>query len=87
MSDDAVAPHRVNDANARATIADRIHEAVSSLLDTESRLNTELNEAREIAREQKREIEMLRAQLNSEHDIRSHFERLLSQISDLVKQQ
>jgi len=78
----------MNDAsNSRTSIADKIHQAVSSLLDSEARLGTEVNEARAIAREQKTEIEMLRKQLAAEQDIRLHLERLLSQISDLVKQQ
>ena len=71
--------------NGKSTIADKIHQAVSSLLDTEQRLNGEVNEAREIAREQKREIEQLRAQLDSEQHARKQLEAILNEVAKLVQ--
>jgi hypothetical protein len=70
--------------NSKSSIADKIHAAVSSLLDTEQRLNAEVNEARQIAREQKIEIERLQNQLDSEQHTRRHLEDLISQIGNLV---
>jgi len=78
--------------NGKSTIADKIHQAVSSLLDTEQRLNGEVNEAREIAREQKREIERLQGQiaglqdqLVNEQAARRHLEELISKVAELVR--
>jgi chromosome segregation ATPase len=70
--------------NSKSSIADKIHAAVSSLLDTEARLNAEVNEARQIARDQKEEIERLQNQLDSERHTRQHLERLVSQIGGLI---
>jgi hypothetical protein len=58
---------------------------VSSLLDTEARLNAEVKEAREIAREQKHEIEDLRGQLAAEQSARRHLEEIISGVAKLVQ--
>jgi septation ring formation regulator EzrA len=70
--------------NSKSSIADKIHAAVSSLLDTEMRLNADLNEARQIAREQKDELDKLYVRLENEQAARQHLEELISQIAKIV---
>lgn len=72
--------------NSKSSIADKIHAAVSSLLDTEQRLNGEVNEARQIAREQKDELDKLYVRLEKEQAARQRLEDLISQIGNMVGQ-
>lgn len=71
--------------NAKSTIADKIHEAVTSLLSTETRLNAELNEAREIARGLKADLEHLQQQFIAEQDVRRELEVKLSKIAEILR--
>ena len=73
-----------NNASAKATIADKIHAAVSSLLETEMRLNADLMEARDIAREQKTEIHRLQEQLAAEQHARHKLEEIVSRVGELL---
>jgi capsule polysaccharide export protein KpsE/RkpR len=86
----------MNDVNNKGTmagtIADKIHQAVSSLLDTEARLNADLHEARSIAHEQKRDIErlqgqiaVLQSQLDNEQNVRRHLQDLISKVAELMQ--
>jgi cob(I)alamin adenosyltransferase len=76
----------VSDINsAKSTIADKIHEAVSSLLNTEQRLNAELNEARQIARDLKADLEQLQQQFITEQDVRRALENKLSKIAEILR--
>jgi septation ring formation regulator EzrA len=72
--------------NSKSSIADKIYQAVSSMLDTEVRLNHDLNEARDIAREQKDELDKLYVRLEKEQAARKHLENLISQIGNMVGQ-
>jgi hypothetical protein len=72
--------------NSKTTIADKIHQAVSSMLDTEVRLNRDLNEARQIAREQKDELDKLYVRLEKEQAARRHLEDIISKVAELVEQ-
>ena len=70
--------------NAKSNIADKIHAAVSSLLETEMRLNADLMEARDIAREQKAEIHRLQEQLAAEQHARQELEQIVSRVAELT---
>ena len=70
--------------NAKSNIADKIHQAVSSLLETEMRLNADLMEARDIAREQKAQISRLQEQLAAEQHARHNLEQIVSRVGELL---
>lgn len=75
----------MNDANnIKATIADKIHQAVSSLLDTEQRLNIELNEARALLQHREGHISGLQQQLENEQKARQRLEEIITEVAKLV---
>lgn len=75
----------MNDAtNAKSTIADQIHRAVSTLLETEMRLNGEVSDARELIHQLGDEIAKLRERLASEQDARKRLEQIVGKVAELV---
>jgi predicted RNase H-like nuclease (RuvC/YqgF family) len=80
MSDDAV-------ISSKTTIADKIHEAVSSLLVTEVRLNGELKEARRAIERYEYEIRDLQTRLETEQKARRHLTDIISKVAELVQPQ
>lgn len=79
-------------SDAKSTIADKIHQAVSGLLDTEVRLNADLLEARNVARGLKGELEAMtdeklhiEQQLRVEKEARQALEVILRKVAELVK--
>lgn len=71
--------------NAKGTIADKIHQAVNSLLETEMRLNRELGEARKLVEYQEGQISGLQSQLRSEQETRHHLEEIVRKVAELVR--
>jgi len=80
MSDDPVPP-------SKTTIADKIHEAVSSLISTELRLNGELKEARRLIQHNEDEIRELRVRLENEQSARRALEDIIRKVAQLVQPQ
>jgi predicted nucleic acid-binding Zn-ribbon protein len=71
--------------NAKSTIADKIHQAVSSLLETEMRLNNDLSTARSTIRDHEHEIQRLQELLANEQTARRELEGTISKIAELVR--
>ena len=71
--------------NNKSTIADKIHAAVSSLIETELRLNSELSTARSSIRELEQEIARLQDRIAAEQEVRERLEQIVGKVSELVR--
>ena len=70
--------------NAKSSIADKIHAAVTTLLDNEMRLNAELVSAHNTIRQQEEELRRLQDQLTKEQEVRRNLEQIISKIAELA---
>ena len=70
--------------NAKSSIADKIHAAVTTLLDNEMRLNADLGSARNTIRQQEEELRRLKDQLTKEQEVRRNLEQIISKIAELA---
>ena len=70
--------------NAKSSIADKIHAAVTTLLDNETRLNAELVSAHNTIRQREEELRRLQDQLTKEQEVRRNLEQIISKIAELA---
>ena len=76
----------MNDVNnAKSNIADKIHAAVSSLIETELRLNSELSTARSTIDELEQKIVRLQDRIAAEQEVRERLEQIVGKVSELVR--
>jgi len=71
--------------NAKSNIADKIHAAVTSLLETEMRLNTDLVSKNDTIRQKEEELRRLQDQLKKEQEVRRNLEQIISKIAELAR--
>jgi len=71
--------------NAKSTIADKIHTAVTTLLENEMRLNVDLVSKNNTIRQQEEELRRLQDQLTKEQEVRRNLEQIISKIAELAR--